>query len=504
MQRTLLVLLLCLWAILPGSMAHQAAHAAHEPETDQPQQRTADPAQLESDGIDAMERAEYEEAERLFRALIESQPKLFVGHYNLASALSMQGDGEAAVYAMQDAIRLGFTDLAQIRRDPDLQSFRETEFFMQLVRSWGMIIDTRRKGDVENLMPLMRRKFEQRTNEDLKIELLSSHDTIATDQALAELELLASWGNSTLFPEVGALNDQPWIVVTLPDRDGFAAWATKVLGPGAGSSGASSSIGGAYEHSKRRLVAQDLGATLRHEFIHVLHWRDMNRLGQVHATWIQEGLASLVEDYEVAGPSSAQTVVPVASWRTNIVKRMKDRRVLPTIQTLADTEIQAFTRTRPLAKYAQARTIMLYLLDQHELSAFYDQYTQHFDDDPTGIASLEAVLGKEITQIEDDFRTWIDGLDMVAETGSDLQATLGIEIETGSGDGVVVTGLPSGSRARTGLHLKSVITAINDQPTRDLFELIRVLSQYKPGDTVTLHHRRGTVHSQSQATLIEK
>ncbi len=494
-QRVLLVVLFCLLAILPRSIAG----AGIEPETDQPQQRTADPAKLESAGIDAMERGEYDEAERLFRALIESQPKLFVGHYNLASALSMQGDGEAAVYAMQDAIRLGFTDLAQIRRDPDLQSFRETAFFMQLVRSWGMIIDTRRKGDVENLMPLMRRKFEQRTNEDLKIELLSSHDTIATDQALAELELLASWGNSTLFPEVGALNDQPWVIVTLPDRDGFAAWATKVLGPGAGSSGASS-IGGAYEHSKRRLVAQDLGATLRHEFIHVLHWRDMNRLGQVHATWIQEGLASLVEDYELA----ETTLVPVASWRTNIVKRMKDRRVLPTIQTLAQTEIQAFTRTRPLAKYAQARTIMLYLLDQHELSAFYEHYTQHFDNDPTGIAALEAVLGKEITQIEDDFRTWIDGLDMVAETGSDLEATLGIEIETGSGDGVVVTGLPRGARARTGLHLKSVITAINDQPTRDLFELIRVLSQYKPGDTVTLHHRRGTVHSQSQATLIEK
>ncbi len=494
-QRALLVVLLCLLVILPSSMAN----AAHEPDTDQAQALPSDPAELESNGIDAMERGEYDEAERLFRALIESQPKLFVGHYNLASALSMQGDGEAAVGPMQDAIRLGFTDLAQIRRDPDLQSFRETEFFMQLVRSWGAIIESRRDGDVENLKPLMRRKFEQRTNEDLKIELLSSHDTIATDQALAELELLAAWGNSTLFPEVGALNDQPWIVVTLPDRDGFAAWATKVLGPGAGSSGASS-IGGAYEHSKRRLVAQDLGATLRHEFIHVLHWRDMNRLGQVHATWIQEGLASLVEDYEVAGT----TLVPVASWRTNIVKRMKDRRVLPTIQTLAQTEIQAFTRTRPLAKYAQARTIMLYLLDQHELSAFYEHYTQNFDKDPAGIAALEAVLGKEITQIEDDFRTWIDGLDMVAETGSDLQATLGIEIEAGSGDGVVVTGLPRGARARTGLHLKSVITAINDQPTRDLFELIRVLSQYKPGDTVTLHHRRGTVHSQSQATLIEK
>jgi len=271
-----------------------------------------------------------------------------------------------------------------------------------------------------------------------------------------------------------------------------------VFGPGV--RGNISSVGGAYEHQKRRLVAQDLGATLRHEFIHVLHWRDMNRLGQTHAPWIQEGLASLVEDYDVVGSK----VVPVASWRTNIVKRMHAAHRMPKIEELATTRMQAFTSNRPLAKYAQARTVMLYLLEKRQLNVFYSTYTQQYATDPTGISALEAALGKEISEIEEGYRAWIDQLETVPETGSDLKATLGIEIESGTGDGVVVKALPGGSRSRTGLRLGSVITAIDHHPTRDLFELIRILGKYRPGQTVTLHHRRGTVHTTSQVKLLSR
>ncbi|MGV6815381.1 MAG: hypothetical protein ACWA5W_10310, partial [Phycisphaerales bacterium] len=233
---------------------------------------------------------------------------------------------------------------------------------------------------------------------------------------------------------------------------------------------------------------------------HVLHWRDMNRLGQAHAPWIQEGLASLVEDYDMQGSH----LVPVASWRTNIVKRMNDRHRMPTIEKLASTQMQSFTSTRPLAKYAQARTIMLYLLDQGKLGEFYTVYTQEYDADPTGVRALELVIGKEIDEINTDFRAWVDALETVPETGGDLAATLGIEIEAGTGDGVVVTGLTGEARRRTGLRLGSVITAIDNHPTRDMFELIRILGHYRPGQTVTLHHRRGTVHSTSQAKLLKR
>jgi len=454
------------------------------------------PARLEASGIEAMGQGEYEQAAAIFRELIELRPGSFVGHYNLGAALSMLGDGQGSVGAMSQAIRLGFTDIRQISRDPDLITFRDHAFYSELVDSWQELIEARRQEDLATIKPLIRKNLESRTDATLKIELLSAHDQIATDQAHAELNLLASWATDELFSEIGSLEDSPWVVVALPDRSGFARWAINTFGPGV--QGNISSVGGAYEHQKRRLVAQDLGATLRHEFIHVLHWRDMNRLGQAHAPWIQEGLASLVEDYDMRG----RKLKPVASWRTNIVKRMNDRHRMPSIEKLASTHMQAFTSRRPLAKYAQARTIMLYLLDEKKLGQFYTTYTKSYDEDPTGITALETTLGKEIREIEKDFRAWVDELETVPETGTDLRATLGVEIEAGTGDGVVVKGLSGNARRRTGLRLGSVITAINGHPTRDLFELIRILGKYGPGQTVTLHHRRGKVHTTTKVKLI--
>ena len=459
------------------------------------------PSQLEASGIEAMGDGEYEQAETIFRELIELRPGSFVGHYNLGAALSMQGDGQGAVDAISVAITIGFMDLAQIKRDPDLDAMRAMPFYTELVAGWQGVIQVRREHDVELAKKMIRKNMQARTDDGLKIELVSAHDQIATDQAHEELQMLSGWAIEHLFSEIGqpgAIDDSPWVMVVLPDRVGFSRWAISVFGPGI--RGNTSSVGGAYEHQQPRLVAQDLGATLRHEFIHVLHWRDMNRLGQAHAPWIQEGLASLVEDYDMRG----RKPMPVASWRTNIVKRMHDRHRMPSIEKLASTPMQSFTSNRPLAKYAQARTIMLYLLDQHKLDSFYLIYTTEYKNDSTGIRALELALGKEIDQIEKDFRAWVAELETVAETGSDLSATLGIDIETGSGDGVLVVALPPGSRKRTGLSVGSVITGINDHPTRDLFEMIRILGKYRPGQTVTLHHRRGTVHKTTQAKLIAR
>ena len=48
---------------------------------------------------------------------------------------------------------------------------------------------------------------------------------------------------------------------------------------------------GLYEHKDRSLVSRDTGSSLRHEFVHLMHWGHMQRLGQRHPIWIQEGKA---------------------------------------------------------------------------------------------------------------------------------------------------------------------------------------------------------------------
>ena len=458
------------------------------------------PSEIEARGIGLMQQGDYQQAEEVFAKLVEMRPESFVGHYNLAAAHSMQGEIDEAITSMSEAIRIGFSDIAQLRRDPDLESLRGDEWFAELNRHWGELIGARRESDIARIEGLIRKGIERRSDETLRIELRSAHDPVATDEALSEIEMIAKWAQREFFTDLPSqdLDELPWIMIALPDRAGFGMWATSVFGPSV--RGSISSVGGAYEHQQRRLVAQDLGATLRHEFVHVLHWRDMNRLGQAHAPWVQEGLASLIEDYDLRGG----TPDPVPSWRTNIVKRLLDVGRLPSIETLSQIEMNSFTAKRPLAQYAQARTLMLWLLETNKLRAFYRHYCEHYSEDPSGYQSLLAATGTEPEMLEKQYRDWVRALPSVPETGSDLRATLGIEIENGTGDGVLVKGLQGDARRRTGLRLNAVITHINGQPTRDLFEFIRVIGQYQPGQSVTLHWRRGTVHSTSEAALIAR
>ena len=49
------------------------------------------PSQLEAKGVIAMRSGEYEQAEEVFRELIELRPDSYVGHYNLAAAQRVVG-----------------------------------------------------------------------------------------------------------------------------------------------------------------------------------------------------------------------------------------------------------------------------------------------------------------------------------------------------------------------------------------------------------------------------
>jgi len=460
-------------------------------------------SEIEARGVEAMRRGDWDGARGAFEALVELKPRSYVGHYNLASVLCRVGDLDSAGESLDRAIALGFVDRRQLLRDGDLRTLRETAYFRELMAQWDATIQTRRGIDLAQMNALVRaKKMEHRTIDGLRLEVVSAHDPVSTDQAVAELELITEWAEGAVFDGLGRSigmgggSDSAWVMVGLPDTRGFTKWAVGVFGPGARSG--ISSIGGAYEHQQRRLVAQDLGATLRHEFVHVLHWRDMSRLGQNHAAWIQEGLASVVEDFDVVGGR----LVPVASWRTNMVKRLQRARKLPRIADLAGMDLETFTGRRPLARYAQARTVLMWLMERGELGAFYRGYIDSYDEDPSGMLALTQVTGLEGEEMDRVYREWVADLEEVAETGSDLEATLGISIRSGDGDGVLITELSGEARRRTGLRMGSVITGINGRATRDLHELIRVLGSYGVGDVVTVQWRRGTLHGENSAELI--
>jgi len=492
--RPLIPILAALLAVLLACLAANAAHAGVVRVLDP----DPGPRELEAQGRTAMEAGDYDKAQTIYERLRDAVPTSFVPLYNLACARSRLGDEAGAVDALGRAVVMGFTDRLALATDPDLAALRRTDFYADLLDRWPEIVSARRRADTERATEMLRVKDERRTLADLRLEIISGHDSVSTDQAVDELETIAEWAHGEVFRGLARTpgDDHAWVMIVLPGKTGFARWAIETFGRGA--IGSISSVGGAYEHQQRRLVARDLGATLRHEFVHVLHWRDMTRLGQEHAAWIQEGLASLVEDTD-PGPGGRLILAP--SWRTNMVKRMKEVGVLPEIRELAGQGMRSFTARRPLAKYAHARTVLMFLEDQGLLSAFYTTYTERFDEDPTGLAALGRVTGMEPDQLEDAYREWIDALPVVPETGSDLDATIGLAVAEGSGDGVVVREVPHDLRRESGIRIGSVLTAIDGRPTRDLHEFIRVLATRNPGQTVTIHHRWGRVHAEARVTL---
>ncbi len=453
---------------------------------------------LERAAIKAINAGELERADALLEQQRLLEPRSHIVYYNLACVRSMMGFSGEAADLLGMSVERGFDDIHQLVRDPHLSAMRDEDLYTQLIDHWPAILEARRDANLANVRTWLDGRYEELRDDGLRIELVSAHDQTSTRQSLDELRDLSDWGQQHIFGDI--LSNEyapydPWVIVVLPNKADFIKWSVGVLG--ASAQQGFSRVGGAYVHDNKHLVAQDLGATLRHEFFHVIHWRDMTRRNQSHPIWIQEGLCSLVEDYDII----EQSITPAASWRTNIVKRQLRAGRLEPITKLASYSQATFSSKRPLARYAHARTVFLYLAQMNKLRAWYERYTETYDQDPSGISALEHALGKPINTIEKDYRAWVKQLPMVPETGSDLSATLGVEIESGEGDGPIIVSITPEARRRTNLRLFDRITSIAAQPTRDLNELIRRLGAYGPGSTIELGVRRGRIHETVQATL---
>ena len=460
-------------------------------------------AELQARGVEAFNRGDYARAEALFQQECRETPDNFVPYYNLACARAMQGDPAGAAAWLEEAIKRGFVDVYQLERDTNFRSVRGEPVYRRLVENWSGIIAAHRDANqriATELFDAGGPTYTVLRNEDLRVVYLSAFDPGSFKEARGELDRIAAWGLSEIFtdlaPAEGKANFDPWVVVVLPTQEAFLKWALITYGPGAISG--VSGVGGAYNHDTKRLIAQDLGATLRHEFFHVLHWRSATRLGQDHPVWIQEGLCSLVEDYRLEG----DTVAPIPSWRTNMVKRRLKGGSLMPIKTLASLPRERFVGSSPLAYYAQSRAIFLYLHGRGKLGAWYREYTEGYGEDPTGVRAIEEVLGQEIGEVDRDFKAWVRALPEVADMNRPGRAGIGVEVEPGAGDGPVISEVTGRSAAgKAGLRLGDVITAIDGQPTRDWQEMLRVLGEYKVGDEVEVRYRRGSLHGSVRMRL---
>jgi len=501
-------------------------------------------AELSGEAIGAFREGDYARAESILLEQKAIDPNNFVVHYNLACAHAALGEPDRANADLRRAVELGFSNRGHLEQDPYLRPLHGTDDFRLLLERWPTVLGLQRATRLKQTREWVRGRTVERADESLRIDVISAHDAPETDAAMREIRKVAAWAHA-LMPVDGDEAEESsssFVVIALPEKRDFLRWAFWTYGERARR--AFAGIGGSYEHDEKRLVAQDLGGTLRHEFFHILHWRDMDRLGQVHPIWIQEGLASLVEDLDpariamrvrtgsrvapegidpnliaepliergqaVAGPGpDAEGWMPAPSWRSNIVKRLARTGPLPSFESFTAMDHETFSTSRPLATYAHARTILLWLESEGKLGAWYRAYTTDsrvgYDADRSGLLAMESVLEMELPDIENSYREWVRGdLPMVAETGNDLDGVLGVDIEQKEMVGPMVSRVTRSARQRTGLRRLDIITAIDGRPVHDMKELIRVLSAYEPGETVTVDYRRVRLRESSEVPLIPR
>lgn len=505
-----LSLLLCCSAVLLHCPPALAQDAPDDPEVAQPAPDDAGRAaavrahELDEAARNAFAIHDPAAAEKALRELLTLTPDNFVVYYNLACARSLQNDGAESCRLLVRAVELGFDDLTQITRDPDLEAARAEPDYKSLVANWDKVLELRGDANFNAVRQIYGPKYTYIKDDGLRLAYASAFDPTSFAQARTEIERLYKWGTENIFTDLKTDTEEgkaraakdPWVVVILPTRRDFSRWALATYG--AGAAGNFRQIGGQYSHDTKRLIAQDLGGTLRHEFFHILHWRDMTRRGQVQPIWIQEGIASLVEDYDLQ-PDGSVKIAP--SWRTNMVRRLAESNNLFKLEKLANLTPDRFSNSNPLANYAQARAAFLYLLDLGKLTEWYQTYTASYVEDPTGIQAFERVLNEPIKDINADYKAWAKQLPKVADQLRPGQAQLDLDVDSASGEGLEITDTPPRAIAKAGLKLGDIITAVNGRPTRDVNELYRVLADYKPGDQVEVAYRRGMNHGKAKVTL---
>jgi len=488
--------MLLAWVLVTG-----AAIAQEAPPQATAQAGANEAAQaLAARALQAFAGGDLAQAESLLREQLALQPTNFVAYYNLACVRAAAGDKPGACGLLAQSIEHGFSDLRQLRRDPSLAPIRGERRFQELVSGWPSVLQARRDANLESARSLFRKDYSTALDEPLRLAFLSAFDAKAFEAARAEVSKLGTWADQHVIlglSDADELAQDAWVVVVLPRHEDFMRWVRSVYGAAAVQT--TSLIAGSYEHDGKRLVAMDLGSTLRHEFFHVLHWRSCTRLGQLHPIWIQEGLCSLVEDYDTGGDGSLQ---PAPSWRTNTAKRLEKLGHLLPIEQLAALPPNRFSGSRPLANYAQARAVFLFIWQRGKLADWYSTYTRGFHEDPSGVKALEGVFEMPIEQLNAQYKAWLRMLPAVPEEILPGMASLGVEIDAGRGEGPVV--FKVFGRKKDGLRTGDIVTSIDSKATRDIAELVRVLSQYQPGDTVEVAYRRGRLYGSANVTLVER
>jgi hypothetical protein len=166
---------------------------------------------------------------------------------------------------------------------------------------------------------------------------------------------------------------------------------------------------GFFRPDERKLVMNIAtgGGTLVHEMVHPFIAVDFPGA----PPWLNEGLASLYEQCQI----HAGTIKGLVNWRLPHLQRAVLGNTLIPLKDLLPMASEEFYRRYGLP-YAESRYLCLFLQEQGKLVAFYKAFrAAAASEDPskkdtTGTATLEAVMGRPIGELETIWIDWVKTL----------------------------------------------------------------------------------------------
>lgn len=449
----------------------------------------------EANVVAAFERKAYADALAMIDRIIAADPDgsgMPLMRYNGACACALMGRTDEAAERLMEAVRRGFRDFQHMERDPDLAAVREHPTYRRILA--GRERSDREAGRRE--FELWRERFgddayRYESDDDLNLHFATALDARMHDRMRLMLRIQAKELVELLFE--GPPKES--VFIAIPTRQDAGSFFRDLAKRDATFN--SPNVAGIYEHRPRRLISTDIGQSLRHEFTHAMHYGDMERLGQAHPLWIQEGLATLFEDYDF---DEDERIRFLANERDEVIRELvRSNRALPW-RSLFSIEAKPFM-TQAQALYPQVRSIFRFLHEQGKLTAWYRAYTRSFKDDRTSQAAFEEVFGTRLADVERAWRGWVVDAPVERLVVVPGNASLGVAVEDVADGANVIRVLPRSAAERCGIRTGDVIVSIDGVATASAAELIAQVARREIGQEVEVVFRRAGEYQRIKATL---
>lgn len=437
--------------------------------------------------VEAFGRRDYVTAERLLIEILAKDPGDPEHLYNLACARSLQGDGEGACTRLFEAIDAGFRDRAFAEEDPDLAAARAHPAFVRVRdlldkvgEGGGHLAAERSLRGWLDRFGASRYRVENDPGRSLVIA------TSLGDESHREmLEMLDAQADHLVATLFERYPETPVLLVVARAEDATTFFSDET-------------VAGLYEHQRRRLVTRDIGESLRHEFTHLLHHAQMERLKQRHPIWIQEGLASLYEAHEITADGGVRFL---PNSRHNVAYRAARAGVTRPWRELVALSPKAFME-ESTRLYPQTRSIFEFIAAEAGLPRFWSAYLRTYPESPDGSAALREVFADDdLDAIEKRWKRWVSERGPIDDSVRPGDGSLGVEGEDRP-DGVRVSRvLPRSAASVAGVKRGDLLVAIDGVAIRSTRELLLAVASKRVGETVSLRLRRGERTLDLDATL---